>query len=91
MSKYQKYNLYNRIDAAKHMWPADLRVIYDRLRNLNTAHGFPAGARPYIFQEVIDLGGEAVSKNEYTPLAAVTEFKYGMELSRAFNRGNQLR
>ncbi|KAL0838999.1 hypothetical protein ABMA28_016996 [Loxostege sticticalis] len=80
-----------RIDAAKHMWPADLRVIYDRLRNLNTAHGFPAGARPYIFQEVIDLGGEAVSKNEYTPLAAVTEFKYGMELSRAFNRGNQLR
>nr|AAP92665.1 alpha-amylase 1 [Diatraea saccharalis] len=80
-----------RIDAAKHMWPGDLRVIYDRLHNLNTAHGFPSGARPYIYQEVIDLGGEAVSRDEYTPLAAVTEFKFGMELSRAFLGGNQLR
>ncbi|RVE51686.1 hypothetical protein evm_003658 [Chilo suppressalis] len=80
-----------RIDAAKHMWPRDLRVIYNRLYNLNTAHGFPAGARPYIFQEVIDLGGEAVSRDEYTPLAAVTDFKFGMELSRAFGGGNQLR
>ncbi|KAJ8721954.1 hypothetical protein PYW08_004356 [Mythimna loreyi] len=80
-----------RIDAAKHMWPGDLRVIFDRLNNLNTAHGFPSGARPYIYQEVIDLGGEAISRDEYTPLAAVTEFKYGMELSRCFQRNNQLR
>nr|AAA17751.2 alpha-amylase [Bombyx mori] len=80
-----------RIDAAKHMWPHDLRVIYDRLRNLNTAHGFPSGARPYIYQEVIDLGGEAISRNEYTPLAAVTEFRFGLELSQAFQRRNQLR
>ncbi|KAI5635033.1 alpha amylase, catalytic domain-containing protein [Phthorimaea operculella] len=79
-----------RIDAAKHMWPGDLRAIFDRLHNLNTDHGFPSGARPYIFQEVIDLGGEAVTRDEYTSIAAVTEFKYGMELSRAF-RGNQLR
>ncbi|XP_045498533.1 alpha-amylase 1-like isoform X1 [Colias croceus] len=80
-----------RIDAAKHMWPGDLRVIYDRLHNLNPSHGFPQGARPYIFQEVIDLGGEAISRNEYTPLAAVTEFRFGMELSRAFRGHNQLR
>lgn len=73
------------------MWPHDLRVIYDRLRNLNTAHGFPSGARPYIYQEVIDLGGEAISRNEYTPLAAVTEFRFGLELSQAFQRRNQLR
>ncbi|CAH2096390.1 unnamed protein product [Euphydryas editha] len=51
-----------RIDAAKHMWPGDLRIIYSRLRNLNTEHGFPSGARPYIYQEVIDLGGESVSR-----------------------------
>ncbi|OWR53975.1 alpha-amylase precursor [Danaus plexippus plexippus] len=80
-----------RIDAAKHMWPNDLRIIYGRLKNLNTRHGFPSGARPYIYQEVIDLGGEAVRRDEYTPLAAVTEFKYGMELSRAFSGRNQLR
>lgn len=46
-----------RVDAAKHMWPHDLDIIYNRVRNLNTAFGFPAGGRPYIFQEVIDLGG----------------------------------
>ncbi|XP_039753161.1 alpha-amylase 2-like [Pararge aegeria] len=80
-----------RIDAAKHMWPADLRVIYSRLRNLNTAHGFPNNARPYIFQEVIDLGGEIITRNEYTPLAAVTEFRFGLELSRCFKGQNQLR
>ncbi|XP_068620034.1 alpha-amylase 2-like [Battus philenor] len=80
-----------RIDAAKHMWPQDLRIIYDRLKNLNTAHGFPANARPYIYQEVIDYGGEAVSRDEYTPIGAVTEFLAGSELSRAFRRNNQLR
>lgn len=46
-----------RVDAVKHMWPADLAVIYGRLNNLNTAHGFAAGSRPFITQEVIDLGG----------------------------------
>ncbi|KAI8436620.1 hypothetical protein MSG28_010127 [Choristoneura fumiferana] len=69
----------------------DLGVAGFRLNNLNTNHGFPSGARPYIYQEVIDLGGEAISRDEYTSLAAVTEFKFGMELSRAFQGGNQLR
>lgn len=83
--------LFYRIDAAKHMWPGDLRIIYERLHNLNPGHGFPAGARPYIYQEVIDLGNEAISRDEYTPLAPVTEFKFGIELSRAFLGANQLR
>nr|ACL14798.1 alpha-amylase [Ephestia kuehniella] len=80
-----------RIDAAKHMWPEDLRIIFDRLHNLNTDHGFPANARPYIYHEVIDYGGEAVSRDEYTPIGAVTEFKVGTELSNAFRGNNQLR
>lgn len=80
-----------RIDAAKHMWPEDLRIIYDGLHNLNTNHGFPPGARPYVYQEVIDFGGEAISRYEYTSLAAVTEFKFGLELSRLFLGINQLR
>ncbi|XP_003704434.3 alpha-amylase isoform X2 [Megachile rotundata] len=80
-----------RIDAAKHMWPADLRVIYSRLKNLNTKHGFPQGARPYIYQEVIDYGGEAISKTDYNKLAAVVEFKYAKELSNAFLGNNLLK
>lgn len=41
-----------RIDAAKHMWPADLRAILDKLKDLNT-RWFPAGTKPFIYQEVI--------------------------------------
>ena len=40
-----------RIDAAKHMWPADIVAMMHRLKNLNT-YWFPANTRPYVFQEV---------------------------------------
>ncbi|XP_076240165.1 alpha-amylase 1-like [Calliopsis andreniformis] len=79
-----------RMDAAKHMWPNDLKVIYSRLKNLNVQHGFPRNARPFVFQEVIDYGNrEAVSKYQYNSIAAVTEFKHGSEISNSF-RGNNL-
>ncbi|XP_011141982.2 alpha-amylase A [Harpegnathos saltator] len=80
-----------RIDAAKHMWPDDLREIYRKLQNVERKHGFRANSRPYIFQEVIDYGNEAISKYEYTPLAAVTEFRHGSELSNAFRGNNMLK
>jgi alpha-amylase len=51
-----------RIDAVKHMWPGDLQAMLSRLNNLNTNYGFPSNARAFITQEVIDLGGEAISK-----------------------------
>lgn len=50
-----------RVDAAKHMWPQDLASIYNRLNNLN-AGVFGGGVRPFITQEVIDLGGEGISR-----------------------------
>lgn len=53
-----------RIDAAKHMWPMDLQSIYSNLNNLSTK-AFPINSRPFIYQEVIDLGGEAVKKCVY--------------------------
>ena len=77
-----------RVDAAKHMWPGDCGVIYG-LNNLNTEF-FPAGSRPFIFQEVIDQGGEPITAGEYVGLGRVTEFKYGLELGKAFRSGNQL-
>lgn len=51
-----------RVDAAKHMWPRDLEGIYERLHDLNVSFHFSAQSRPFIYQEVIDLGGEAISK-----------------------------
>ncbi|XP_055587971.1 alpha-amylase 2-like [Uranotaenia lowii] len=79
-----------RVDAVKHMWPGDLQVIFGRLNNLNTAHGFPAGARPFITQEVIDLGGEAISVTEYTHLGTVTEFRHSAEIGRVFHGRDSL-
>ncbi|XP_021052623.1 pancreatic alpha-amylase-like [Mus pahari] len=40
-----------RLDAAKHMWPGDIKAVLNKLRNLNTKW-FPQGSRPFIFQEV---------------------------------------
>lgn len=51
-----------RVDAVKHMWPGDLENIFGRLKNLNTNYGFAANSRPFITQEVIDLGGETIQK-----------------------------
>ena len=69
-----------RVDACKHMWPGDLEVVYSSLNNLPTSM-FPANTPPFVFQEVIDMGGEAISGDEYIGLGRVTEFKYGRDLS----------
>lgn len=96
-----------RVDAAKHMWPEDLKVscklqpgritvisyplifescqvIYSRVKNLNTDFGYPPDSRPFITQEVIDYGTEAISKFEYTDLGSVIEFQYSHEIGRVF-------
>lgn len=71
-----------RIDAAKHMWPRDLRDIYRSLNDLNRDSFGPA-QRAYIYQEVIDNSdlGEAGAVSEYTDYGSVIEFKYGIKLS----------
>ena len=79
-----------RVDAAKHMWPGDLEAVFKRVKNLNTAFGFPANARPFIMQEVINQGGEVITSWEYRHLGRVTEFKYGDELGRGIRRDKKL-
>lgn len=37
-------------------WPGDLEIIWSRLNNLNTDHGFAANQRPFSAGEVI--GGD---------------------------------
>ncbi|MFL1466827.1 carbohydrate-binding module family 20 domain-containing protein [Marinobacter sp. HN1S83] len=62
-----------RIDAAKHMSPSDISGILSGLND-------PL----YVFQEVIDLGGEAVSAGEYTGISNVTEFRYSAAIGDVF-------
>nr|XP_037275782.1 LOW QUALITY PROTEIN: alpha-amylase 2B-like [Rhipicephalus microplus] len=69
-----------RADAAKHMWPADLKVIYAKLYNLSTEF-FTAGAMPFIYQEVIDMGqGKPITRWDYNQMGRVTEFNYSAKL-----------
>ncbi|GAV05343.1 hypothetical protein RvY_15491 [Ramazzottius varieornatus] len=70
-----------RIDAAKHVWPEHLKGLLTCLKALNSKW-FPAGARPFIFQEVIDQGGQTVKSIDYTGNGRVTEFKFGLQLSK---------
>lgn len=84
-------NISFSFDASKHMWPGDLQVISSRLNDLPTDKGFPAGTRPFIYQEVIDLGGEPIKGSEYVGIGRVTEFKYGKFLGEAFRGRNQLK
>lgn len=79
-----------RIDAAKHMEPKDLEAILSRLRFLNIFHGFLPFTRPFIYLEVIG-GSDAIKPTEYTSLGIVTEFKYSMEIGKAFRGDNQLK
>uniref|UniRef100_UPI00358F875F pancreatic alpha-amylase-like isoform X2 n=1 Tax=Myxine glutinosa TaxID=7769 RepID=UPI00358F875F len=74
-----------RLDAGKHMWPGDIQAITGRLKNLNTDF-FPSGSRPFIYQEVIDQGGEAVSSSEYLGIGYVTEFKYSINIGTVIRK-----
>uniref|UniRef100_A0A8C6QDW0 Alpha-amylase n=1 Tax=Nannospalax galili TaxID=1026970 RepID=A0A8C6QDW0_NANGA len=76
-----------RLDAAKHMWPGDIKAVLDKLHNLNTKW-FSQGSRPFIFQEVIDLGGEAIKSSEYFGNGRVTEFKFGAKLGTVIRKWN---
>jgi alpha-amylase len=72
-----------RIDAAKHIPPADLDAVLARAV-ASTAPGTTAPPfSPYLFLEVIDYGGEAVRAADYLGVGRtagltvdVTEFKY---------------
>ena len=72
-----------RVDAAKHMWPGDLAVIFGKLKNLRS-DTFGNGVKPFIFQEVIDMGGEPIKMSEYFGTGRVTDFIYGQKLAEIF-------
>ncbi|XP_029680697.1 alpha-amylase A-like [Formica exsecta] len=79
-----------RIDAAKHMWPQDLKFIYNKTKNLSTKAGFLPRTRPYIYQEVTYLDGEAIKRSEYNKFANVIEFQFGAILGSMFRGQDKL-
>ncbi len=65
-----------RLDASKHMANNDIANILSGVTG-----------SPYIFQEVIDQGGEPISASDYFQNGDVTEFKYSLKLSETFRTG----
>jgi alpha-amylase len=66
-----------RLDASKHMAHTDVHAILDQVEG-----------KPFIYQEVIDRGGEPIDAADYLPGGYVTEFKYADLILDAFERGN---
>jgi alpha-amylase len=66
-----------RLDASKHMNPADIAAIKARLTT-------PA----YLYQEVIFGAGEPVQPNQYEGNGDLLEFRYGTNLKQKFSGGN---
>jgi alpha-amylase len=66
-----------RIDAAKHINTKELGAILSLVQK-------SAAAQPYILQEVIDPGTEAVRKSEYYSHGDVYEFEYGRLVGAKF-------
>uniref|UniRef100_A0A1I8MXJ4 alpha-amylase n=1 Tax=Musca domestica TaxID=7370 RepID=A0A1I8MXJ4_MUSDO len=70
-----------RIDSAKYIWPIDLKLIFEGLKDLNTEYNFPEKARPFIFHDVFDMGLDQISKTEYSTYGVVSEYLYGVEIA----------
>lgn len=49
---------------------------------------FGENKRPFVYFEVIDLGGEPIKNTDYTWIARVSEFRYGSFLSQVVRRDN---
>ncbi|MEP0887339.1 alpha-amylase family protein [Leptolyngbya sp. PL-A3] len=66
-----------RIDAAKHIRAKELGIVLEHLRE-------QVEPDPYVYQEVIDPGTEAIKKVEYYPNGDVFEFEYGHIVGESF-------
>lgn len=77
-----------RIDSARHMWPADLWNITDRVKTLPTAYGFANNSKLFVYSDVIDLNFGVVNVTEYYDIGNVSLeclFKMPKNLSSYYN------
>lgn len=66
-----------RLDAVKHIDHDELHAILQQV-----------DGEPFVYQEVIDRGGEPISAMNYVRDGKVTEFKYAAVILEAFEQGN---
>lgn len=82
-----------RVDSAKHMWPADLKYIFNSVKDLNTEFGFPDKSRPFIINELVDFGSSDIDigRWEYKKIGRITDFLFCGEIGRAIRGYNNLK
>ena len=69
------------------MFPEDIKRISGRLNNLNK-QWFKPRTRPFVFMEVIDMGGEPIQASDYTHIGRVTEFKHCKHIGDVIRKNN---
>ncbi len=79
-----------RIDAAKHIPPYDIDQILKKVNDAAAAAS-PARPKPYVYLEVINNTGEAVTASQYFGVgyssggaSDITEFQFGYRVTDAF-------
>lgn len=75
-----------RVDSAIHMWPKELKKIFDAVKDLSPEFGFPANSRALIISELVDLGSADidVGRWEYKKLGKIRDVLPSGELGRVF-------
>ena len=72
-----------RVDAAKHIWPDDMEIIFSRVNDLDD-NVYGLRFRPFIYYEILDMGKSSMSTSEFLYNARVTNFIYGDKLTNIF-------
>ena len=52
---------------------------------------FGSNRRPFVFQEVIDQGGESIKGEDYMQTGRITNFKYGLKLAEVSTQQRRLK
>lgn len=74
-----------RIDAAKYMWPEDLKAILWKVKQLPTSKGFKAGSTLFVYNDVIHLdNADPITPDKYYDIGLVTDATYVDKISKAF-------
>lgn len=75
-----------QIDAAKHMGPSDLCLIFASLKLLTSENGFINGKRAFMLQKVKGQPFEAIKRQDYILLGTITESAYSSLIGKIFRK-----
>ena len=65
-------------------WSRGVMMLELELSTLSPNNGFKVGDKPFVFQEVIDLGNEAVRRQVFIPMGKVIEFTGSNQIGMIF-------